>query len=189
MSDFNKYTSKIDYSAIIEFALQNGELMHYKKREYFNRQGEVCYKMGYVVSGSFRYCCINSAGESKVVGYTFENSFVGNYPACRLEDRSNVEIQALCDCSVYVVSNKQITQFYEQNIENQRLSRSIAETLLWEVYDRMIAMYSMTPEERYIEILDRCPALLNLISLKELASYLMICPETLSRLRRKLVQK
>ena len=88
-----------------------------------------------------------------------------------------------------IVSNKQITQFYEQNIENQRLSRSIAETLLWEVYDRMIAMYSMTPEERYIEILDRCPALLNLISLKELASYLMICPETLSRLRRKLVQK
>ena len=76
MSDFNKYTSKIDYSAIIEFALQNGELMHYKKREYFNRQGEVCYKMGYVVSGSFRYCCINSSGESKVVGYTFENSFV-----------------------------------------------------------------------------------------------------------------
>ena len=189
MSDFNKYTSKIDYSAIIEFVLQNGELMHYKKREYFNRQGEVCYKMGYVASGSFRYCCINSAGESKVVGYTFENSFVGNYPTCRLEDRSNVEIQALCDCSVYVISNKQITQFYEQNIENQRLSRSIAETLLWEVYDRMIAMYSMTPEERYIEILDRCPALLNLISLKELASYLMICPETLSRLRRKLVQK
>ncbi|MBA2195002.1 Crp/Fnr family transcriptional regulator, partial [Bacteroides fragilis] len=56
-------------------------------------------------------------------------------------------------------------------------------------YERMISLYSMTPEERYTEILKRCPELLNLISLKELASYLMICPETLSRLRRKLVQK
>lgn len=72
---------------------------------------------------------------------------------------------------------------------NLKLGRHIAEILLWEVYERMISMYSMTPEERYREILERCPGLLNLISLKELASYLMICPETLSRLRRKLVQK
>ena len=67
--------------------------------------------------------------------------------------------------------------------------RRIAETLLWEVYDRMISMYSLTPEERYLEIINRCPDLLKLITLKELASYLLIRPETLSRIRRKVVQK
>lgn len=61
--------------------------------------------------------------------------------------------------------------------------------LLWEVYDRMISMYSLTPEERYLEIINRCPDLLKLITLKELASYLLIRPETLSRIRRKVVQK
>ena len=68
-------------------------------------------------------------------------------------------------------------------------TRRIAETLLWEVYDRMISMYSLTPEERYLEIINRCPDLLKLITLKELASYLLIRPETLSRIRRKVVQK
>lgn len=189
MSDFNKYTSQADYTPIKNFVLQNGELVHYKKHEHFCIQGDICNKMGYVISGSFRYYCSDNKGENKIVGYTFENSFVGNYPACRLKDKSNVNIQALCNCYVYVVSNCQITQFYEQNAKAQQLGRRIAEILLWEVYDRMISMYSMTPEERYIEILNRCPTLLNLISLKELASYLMICPETLSRLRRKLVQK
>ena len=67
--------------------------------------------------------------------------------------------------------------------------RDSAETLLWEVYDRMISMYSLTPEERYLEIINRCPDLLKLITLKELASYLLIRPETLSRIRRKVVQK
>ena len=61
--------------------------------------------------------------------------------------------------------------------------------MLWEVYDRMISMYSLTPEERYLEIINRCPDLLKLITLKELASYLLIRPETLSRIRRKVVQK
>ena len=48
---------------------------------------------------------------------------------------------------------------------------------------------TLTPEERYLEIINRCPDLLKLITLKELASYLLIRPETLSRIRRKVVQK
>ena len=71
----------------------------------------------------------------------------------------------------------------------QAVDATIAETLLWEIYDRMISMYSLTPEERYLDIINRCPDLLKLITLKELASYLLIRPETLSRIRRKVVQK
>lgn len=189
MEDFNKYTSHINYSSIVEFTLQEGKQVFYKKGDYFVRQGEICKTMGFVVSGSFRYCCTNSLGDSNIVGYTFEESFVGNYPAFQLQDKSNVDIQALCDCSVYLVTFQQIASFYEMSNEHQQLGRHIAETLLWEIYDRMVSMYSRTPEERYLEILNRCPNLLKLITLKELASYLLIRPETLSRIRRKVVQK
>lgn len=189
MEDFNKYTSHINYSPIIDFVLQQGKETSYKKGEYFVRQGDICRTMGFVASGSFRYCCTNGSGENNIVGYTFEDSFVGNYPAFQLEDQSNVDIQALCDCSVYVITHQQLINFYETNSEHQKLGRRIAETLLWEVYDRLISMYSLTPEERYLDIINRCPDLLKLITLKELASYLLIRPETLSRIRRKVVQK
>lgn len=188
MEDFNKYTSHINYSPIVDFVLQQGKQTYYKKGEYFSRQGEICRTMGFVDSGSFRYCCINSAGESSIVGYTFDHSFVGNYPAFQLQDKSNVDIQALCDCSVHIINFQQLTNFYNTNDIHQKLGRHIAETLLWEVYDRMISMYSLTPEERYLEIINRCPDLLKLITLKELASYLLIRPETLSRIRKKVVQ-
>ena len=102
MEDFNKYTSHINYSPIVDFVLQQGKQTYYKKGDYFSRQGEVCKTMGFVSSGSFRYCCTNSVGENSIVGYTFDHSFVGNYPAFQLQDKSNVDIQALCDCSVYV---------------------------------------------------------------------------------------
>lgn len=189
MEDFNKYTSHINYSPIVDFVLQQGKPVHYKKGDYFVRQGETCKTMGFVGKGSFRYCCTNSVGEISIVGYTFNDSFVGNYPAFQLQDKSNVDIQALCDCSVHVINHSQLSDFYETNNEHQKLGRRIAETLLWEVYDRMISMYSLSPEERYLEIINRSPDLLKLITLKELASYLLIRPETLSRIRRKLVEK
>ena len=170
MEDFNKYTSHINYSPIVDFTLQQGKETSYKKGEYFVRQGEACKIMGFVVSGSFRYCCVNSLGESSI-------------------DQSNVDIQALCDCTVYVINHSQLADFYDINNDHQKLGRRIAETLLWEIYDRMISMYSLTPEERYLDIINRCPDLLKLITLKELASYLLIRPETLSRIRRKVVRK
>ena len=107
----------------------------------------------------------------------------------QLQDQSNVDIQALCDCTVYVINHSQLADFYDINNDHQKLGRRIAETLLWEIYDRMISMYSLTPEERYLDIINRCPDLLKLITLKELASYLLIRPETLSRIRRKVVRK
>ena len=108
MEDFNKYTSHINYSPIVDFVLQQGKQTYYKKGDYFSRQGEVCKTMGFVSSGSFRYCCTNSVGENSIVGYTFDHSFVGNYPAFQLQDKSNVDIQALCDCSVYVINYQQM---------------------------------------------------------------------------------
>ena len=91
MEDFNKYTSHINYSPIVDFVLQQGKQTYYKKGDYFSRQGEVCKTMGFVSSGSFRYCCTNSVGENSIVGYTFDHSFVGNYPAFQLQDQSNVD--------------------------------------------------------------------------------------------------
>lgn len=112
VEDFNKYTSRINYSPVVDFVLQRGKLTYYKKGDYFARQGETCRQMGFVTEGSFRYGCTNSAGESSIVGYTFAQSFVGNYAAFQLQDRSNVDIQALCDCTVYVISRPQIEEFY-----------------------------------------------------------------------------
>lgn len=189
MKDFNKYTSYVNYSPIADFALQQGKQVSFKKGDYFARQGEICKTMGFIVSGAFRYCCINSLGENRIVGYAFKDSFVGNYPAVQLQDKSNVDIQALCDCSVFVINYQQIAEFYETDKAHQKLGRRIAEALLWEAYGRIISIYSLTPEERYLEIITRCPDLLKVITLKELASYLLIRPETLSRIRKKIVQK
>lgn len=185
--DYNKYTSGIDYSLIIAFFLQNGKLKHYKKGDSFIRVNDQGKYMGYVISGVFQYRGINAAGGERVVGYSFQEGFVGNYPAFIHRHASTIEIRALCDCSVYVITYDELMRFYEANNDQQALRWRVSEILLLEVYDRLISIYTLTPEEQYLEIRNRCPDLLNMITLKELASYLMISPETLSRIRKKIV--
>ena len=60
---------------------------------------------------------------------------------------------------------------------------TLAERLTCELYERMLQLYACTPQERYETLLQRCPELLNIVALKELASYLRVRPETLSRIR------
>lgn len=143
--------------------------------------------MGYVASGAFRLNSINSEGVGKIIGYSFKDGFVGNYPAFLHKIPSKIEIQAVCDSSVYVITHDELSEFYESSVERQVLGRRVAEVLLLEIYGRLISIYTMSPKEQYLEILNRCPALLNMITLKALASYLMVSPETLSRIRKDIV--
>ena len=59
----------------------------------------------------------------------------------------------------------------------------MAEHMLAEVYERLLERYAASPQQRYEALLERCPDLLQMVSLRELASYLGVRPETLSRIR------
>ena len=56
--------------------------------------------------------------------------------------------------------------------------------LLRMLYARYLDGYRMTPKERYIDFIRAYPDVLQIISLKELASYLHITPVYLSRIRK-----
>lgn len=72
-------------------------------------------------------------------------------------------------------------------MEAQQQGRILAEELLYVAWNNIISAYKDTPEKRYRELLQRCHNLPNLITLKELASYIMVTPETLSRIRKRIL--
>ena len=53
--------------------------------------------------------------------------------------------------------------------------------MLAEVYERLLDRYAASPQQRYEALTERCPDVLQLVPLRELASYLGVRPETLSR--------
>ena len=86
-------------------------------------------------------------------------------------------------------SLSKLNQFWETDMETQRLGRRIAETMFAEIYQRLLGFYCDTPEQRYQTLMKRCPDLQELITLKEIALFLGVTPETLSRIRKKSTAK
>ena len=160
MNDFNTYLNNLDYSHVKDLFARKGILRTYHKKDFFIRQNEVERFAGWVKHGTFQYTHIDEEGEEHIVGYAFTDEFVCDYSSFMKSCLSAVSIQALTDCSVY-------------------------ENLYEMVYERLLDSYC-TPEIRYQRLMKRCPDLKDTVSLKSIASFLGVTPETVSRIRRKL---
>ena len=141
---------------------------------------------GLLLAGAFRYVHLTADGERRIVGYAFAGEIVGDYISHCNGIPSWVSIEAMCDSLVTEVGTAVLETFYAADAAHERLGRRLAEHLLAEVYERLLERCAATPQERYERLLTRCPGVLDFIPLHELASYLGVRPETLSRIRRRI---
>lgn len=185
--DFNRYITTAVFHELAELLRTEGRLVAFAPGEPFARQDERNRHCGLVEEGAFRYVHLTSRGESHVVGYAFAGEFVGDYISMSSGRPSWVGIEAICESRVWTLERDTLEAFYAVDAAHERLGRLFAEHLLSEVYERLLQSYVTSPQDLYEILLRRCPNLLNFISLKELASFLRIRPETLSRIRRRIL--
>ena len=113
------------------------------------------------------------------------NEFISDYPNCLYDIKSELNIQAITPCRIYICSSELLLQEFEENKENQRIARIAAEQLFFQSYSRYLDLFRFTSEERYLQLLKKCPEILQMVPLKEIASYLKITPIHMSRIRHK----
>ena len=124
-----------------------------------------------------------------ILSYAFENEILGNYSPLQNNCYAISNIQAVQSSVIYTLSISEINSYFNSSMDAQFLGRRIAEVVLFSMAQRLKSLYCDTPEERYLSLVTKCPDVLNRITLREMASYLMITPKTLSRIRRKIVLK
>ena len=188
MKKFNTYLPNIDYGTLKELCMSRGKCMRYLKGDFFVKAGEMSHYIGYIESGIFRYSVFNATEQKNYnIGFAFRNEFVADYPGCIYGLPSKTDIQALKTTKVHVCKVEDLIGLYNETPEKQMLAQTNAEQLFLQTWNRYVEMYSLSPEERYKKLLDKCPDILQEIALKEIASYLKITPTHMSRIRKKLL--
>lgn len=185
---FNKYLEISNINELKELCIDKGVKIKIKKGELLTRKGESTKLFGFIEYGAVKYMSFSSKGEGKVVGFSFSNDFVGDLSAFLGNHSSHFETaisftdtQAIMDCSIYTVNYSEIS------ILKDALIKEITRVFFIDIYDRLLSLYCDTAEERYLKLVKMHPNILNIATLRDIASFLSITPETLSRIRRRII--
>ena len=157
-----------------------------KKGDYFLKTGRHSDRLGFVQTGIIReFVFIDDKEVTKWIstkGYFVVDlsSFIFQLPA-----RWN--IQALTDCELYIIDSKDYQKIGKVILRWTELEKLFISKCFTVLEDRIITHLSMTAEERYNQLFNFNKELFNQVPLQYLASMLGMTPETLSRLRKKVV--
>lgn len=185
MAQFNQYDSLIDLSTIKNYCREKGSLRLYEKEETFVQQGVIGKYLGVVESGYFKYTVITTSGSEAVVGFAFEGEIVADFYNYNRRP-SEITIKAGTDSSVSQIRMTEARELLNATFEGN-LS-SLNGILFCEIYSRQLELYRKTPTERYIDMITSYPQILDIVSLRDIASYLLITPVYLSRIRKNIAK-
>jgi len=155
-----------------------------KKGEPLLKEGEVC-RSFYLVDRGYLRTWYNKDGTIINLNFTFEGDFTTALKSFKNHQASEVVIEAGEDTSVWIFNLDIIAeQFNSHPVIILFIRRLISHLFLAaEEHSNLFKMY--TPTERYRYIEKNNPQLLQRISLSQIASYLGVARETLSRIRGK----
>jgi CRP-like cAMP-binding protein len=160
-------------------------IAEFEKGDFFLKQGKVCNHLGFLLKGIMRvFHVANDKEYTSYFNFGGRNPFVSSYSSFITRKPSQENIHALEDCELALIGYDDLQKLYEENFAFQKLGRVIADYNYTLAVERIYALQHNTAQERYNQLLDIYPNLINSVPHHYVASYLGITPESLSRIRK-----
>lgn len=160
-----------------------------KKKQFLMREGEVCKFEGFVTKGLFRVFHIDSNGFEQVLYFAQENWWITDIDSFTNETPTQLYIQALEDSQVLLISKKDKELAYINIPKIEKLFRIMTQKTHIALQQRMIDNLSKTADQRYVDFIQKYPNLFQRLTNVQIAAYLGISHEFLSKIRRKIANK
>jgi CRP-like cAMP-binding protein len=161
------------------------KIRHVKKKKNLLTEGDPVNMMFYVNEGLFRYYTYDEQGTEHTTELIAQHNWFGDAKAFLSKESAGINIEALEDSTVFILSYDDLHRFYDELPMFERVVRKIIEHYFVKALERgkKINRAGYLAQERYMQFVNRHPKLANRVPAIYLASYLGITPETLSRLR------
>jgi CRP-like cAMP-binding protein len=152
-----------------------------KKGQLLLKQGQISTYYYFLKSGALRF--YYSKDQELTAWIVQPGEFFAEISSLSCQAPTRFNIEAIEETQLYCIGKKEMEELYKQFPLWQEFGRKTWEAMAVRMIDEIIRFQTMSVEERYLEFLNK-PGFMQLVSVKQLASYLGITPNALSRIRK-----
>ncbi|HAS45153.1 MAG TPA: hypothetical protein DCS93_32015 [Microscillaceae bacterium] len=156
------------------------------KNDILLNQGQVCRHIFLITQGAARMFYYHD-GKEVTNEFFFDQDVVADMQSLYAKKQSLFNIQLLEDCQLLSIKYSDLEQLYAEYHPIETAGRLIAIECFLEESERNRSFQMYTAKERYGQLIDRYPQILNRVSLGHIASYIGVSQIQLSRIRAQLV--
>jgi CRP-like cAMP-binding protein len=157
-----------------------------KKNQFFLQEGEICRNIAFVIKGCMRVYTIDNKGTEHIIQFAISDWWISDLHSYLTEKPATYNIDALQTSEVLLLSKPSREEMLITVPKMERFFRLLQESNYVATHKRITDSLSITAEERYLKFIRTYPAFLEIIPQKQIASYLGITPQSLSRIRKEI---
>jgi len=161
----------------------------YRKHQYILQEGDVCRHESFILSGCTRTYRLDEKGQEHVLQFGPQNWWVGDLRSFLSDQPSQQNIDCLEDTELLQISKTGLEELYRQVPKTERYFRILMQNAYLSAMNRISSNLSKTALQRYQEFMILYPDIEQRIANHQVASFLGITPQSLSRLRNRQQKK
>jgi len=159
----------------------------YKRNSILLREGEIAYELHFILKGAVRQYFSKEDGVDKTSSFSFESEFFTDIESFSRKSRSVTNFITLEPTECLVIKCSDLMQVLNQSTAIAGLCRAIIEKVATDNIKRIQSMLSLSPENLFRELVQFNPHLLQRVPQRYIAQYLGLAPESLSRIRKRII--
>ncbi len=171
-----------------DIIVEHTNLKEFKKGDVLLREGMISKSCHAVVRGCVREYYIKDGIEKTIAFYT-EGDAVNSFSSYSNQTPSKHFLECAEDCLLTVGSQSLIDEMCDRIPRLAEFIKFEVEKDAGKLQERMASFMTSSPEERFNDLMEKNPSLINRVPQHQIASYIGVTPESLSRIRKRILQK
>jgi len=155
----------------------------------FVNEGNVCRNLFFVDAGATHTFIIDKKGEAHTVQFGFEGYWIGDMYSFFSGKPAIFNVETLEPTTLFAMKHADFEKACEQIPKFEMFFRILVQNGYLSSLQRIAKSFSEDAEQRYLSLITNHPDLPQRVPQYLVASYLGIKPQSLSRIRQKLVKK
>ena len=189
--EIDRFVTKYIHLSAEELALFHALLKHRKvpKKTFLLQEGEICDFEAFIIKGCIRTYYLDKEGVETILLFAVEHWWASDITSFSERTPSNLFIETIEDCELLTIDYAGKTRLFEKIPQFERMFRLLVQRSLGVLQQRFYSSISQTAEERYLQFLERYPKVAQRVPQHQIARYIGVSPEFLSKVRSTLFKK